>query len=382
MEFRPNALTRIATVPDSDGGALGHAGRSVGQHDVLLSSDVCGRERQRRSTSPSSPSPAATFTTSTPPNLNCPCSIWSSSASRPAKYRRTTPASVELGLKFRSAVRWIHHRHSVSTRALQNTGTHVGNMWTRRGRGWDADVRERNRFRLAAGDVLAARASAREHGVRRLVPHDRRLYTLPTRVLPVGWRNERPASGSGKRCCRCKRRVSSTAAEGSRPAAYASANYWVDVVFDNKVTIDTTPPTVVATTPSPGRNGRAPALRRCSATFSEDMNPRRSHLRRSNSGIPSNMLVQATVSYDAGNSNRDPSTARRIEQWRDLHGANRRRSQRRSRPGRQRCGGDVVWSFTIAPPAPFSVTDTLAKRLRSWRTRTAESIWRRLATAK
>ncbi len=52
-------------------------------------------------TSPNPPGPPASFTTSTPPSLNCPCSIWPT-APVPAVITEQDGSAVELGVKFRS----------------------------------------------------------------------------------------------------------------------------------------------------------------------------------------------------------------------------------------------------------------------------------------
>ena len=84
-----------------------------------------GRRRQRRW-----PPVTWSFTTASAP---CPTTSPSGAVRRPPPRVVTpTPTRIELGVKFRSRRRRLHHRDPV-LQGPDNTGTHVGHLWTHRG---------------------------------------------------------------------------------------------------------------------------------------------------------------------------------------------------------------------------------------------------------
>ena len=89
-----------------------------------------------------------TFTTVAGPA--CPCTIWPGSAV-PLNPSENDPGAVELGVKFRSDI----NGYITGIRfykGANNTGTHIGNLWTSRGHAaGHRDVHQRDGDRLAAG---------------------------------------------------------------------------------------------------------------------------------------------------------------------------------------------------------------------------------------
>ncbi len=124
----PAALNQVAT---SGAGlttthAVGLSGLASGTtyYYAVTSADAAGNPS-------SAPPTPASFTTTTPPSFNCPCTIWPATAT-PTVTSQDDSAAVELGVKFRAStdgfitgIRFY--------KGVENTGVHVGNLWTTNG---------------------------------------------------------------------------------------------------------------------------------------------------------------------------------------------------------------------------------------------------------
>jgi hypothetical protein len=77
------------------------------------------------------------------------------------------------------------------------------------------------------------------------------------------------------------------------------SNFWVDVVFTTNIVVDNTPPTVLSVTPPNGATN-VPITTTVTATFSEDMNAATIGTSTFELRNPSNVVIGATVTYNAG----------------------------------------------------------------------------------
>ena len=254
--------------------------------------------------------------------------------------RRRRPAPVELGVQVPLRRRRLRSPASASTRAPANTGTHVGNLWTRDGHAaGDGDLHRRDRLGLAAGDASPTPvAVTAEHDLRRLVPRARRPLRRRRRLLRAARRRQRAAARA--------RATASTAATASTrygaerrfpTSTFKSSNYWVDVVFDTDGGADTTPPTVTR-----------PLARRPAPTGVPRRQQRDGHVQRADERRPpitgatvelrgpGGAQVPATVSYDAATRTATLDPDRRARRLDDLHGHGQGRRERRQGPRRQR----------------------------------------------
>ena len=133
--------------------------------------------------------------------VTCPCSIWPDRPC-PRTRPRTTPAPVELGVKFRADI----DGYITGVRFYKgtaNTGTHIGNLWTTTGTLLaTATFTGETAVGLAAGQLRQPRSpSPPNTDLRRLVPRrhghyaDDRGYFATGRPTPR--RCTRPRAGAG-----------------------------------------------------------------------------------------------------------------------------------------------------------------------------------------
>ena len=116
-------------------------------------------------------------------------------------------SAVELGVKFRSdssgyitGIRFY--------KASTNTGTHVGNLWTSSGTlSGHGHFHQRDRLRLAAGELLHPGGHHRQHGLRGLLPHQRGPLQRRPELLRGQGRGQPAAACPGRRSVRLQRRV-------------------------------------------------------------------------------------------------------------------------------------------------------------------------------
>jgi N,N-dimethylformamidase beta subunit-like, C-terminal/Domain of unknown function (DUF4082)/Bacterial Ig-like domain/WD domain, G-beta repeat/Bacterial Ig domain len=245
---------------------------------------------------------AANFTWSftTAAGLQCPCTIWSSSAT-PSTPSANDPDAVELGVKFRSDV----NGYITGIRFYKgsgNTGTHIGNLWASGGQnlatatfsgesasGWQ-QVSFASPVAIAANTTYVAsyHTNVGHYAADAAFFSSAGVDNVPLHALRNG------VDGANG--------VYLYSATSAFPTAtFNASNYWVDVIFDTTAPPDTTPPTVSATTPTTGATGVAPGTS-VSATFSEALDPATVGATTFELRNPSNTVVPATVSYNTTNN--------------------------------------------------------------------------------
>ncbi|MEO5823311.1 MAG: DUF4082 domain-containing protein [Vicinamibacteraceae bacterium] len=172
-------------------------------------------------------------TTATPPS-GCPCTIWPSSAV-PAVAADADTASVELGVKFQTSVSGYISGVRFF-KGTQNTGTHVGNLWSASGTrlatatfvnetasGWQ-QVNFSTSVAVSAGVIYVASYYAPQG---RYAANVNFFATAGVTLGPLTAPANSTPGGNG---------VYRYGASGFPNATFSSTNYWVDVVFT------TTPP--------------------------------------------------------------------------------------------------------------------------------------------
>jgi hypothetical protein len=281
-----DAATRTATLTPSSVLAFGTAYTVTVRGGTGGISDLAGNLLASNST--------FSFTTT---SVNCPCSIWSSSIV-PGTPSAADSAAVEVGMRFRSDVSgWVTGVRFY--KGPSNTGVHVGTLWSNTGTklaevtftgetatGWQT-----------ANFVTPAQISANTtYVIGYYAPKggysvDRTFFTSPVAAPPLRALADGFDGASGLYLY------------GTAPAfptnTSGSANYWVDLVFQNSQPapqVDTTPPTVTSTTPS----GTSAALSApITVAFSEPINP--ATVTSTNVALtgPAGAPVTSAVTYDA-----------------------------------------------------------------------------------
>ncbi len=199
----------------------------------------------------------------------CPCTIWASTAVPPAPVDSGDPASVELGMQFRtdvagyiSGVRFY--------KASLNTGTHTGSLWTSTGvllgsvtfSGETASGWQQATFTNAIAVTANTTYVVSYHAPNGHYTGTDAFFAAAVDNAPLHALRDGADGANGVYAY-----GTSTAFPSS---TYNSENYWVDVVFTTSRPVDTTPPTV--TTVSPTANATAvPVSSGVNATFSEVM---------------------------------------------------------------------------------------------------------------
>jgi len=281
------------------------------------------------------------FTTTAPPS--CPCSIWSTT---------TTPgpmgneaAALELGVKFKADSNGYitglrFYKYS------QNTGTHVGSLWSTSGTllgsvtfnnetasGWQT-ANLPTPIAITGGTTYVASYHTNTG-----------FYAATGAGLQAGVDNgplhalsNASAGGNGVY------RYTATSAFPSQ--SFNSANYWVDVVF-GFTGPDTTPPTIVSTAPSASAMG-IPISSAVKTAFSEPMD---TATITSSTITLKNGATQlgATISYLNGVATLTPSAAlaSSTTYTATVKGGSSGVKDVAGNP----LAADVTWSFTTAPPA-------------------------------
>jgi methionine-rich copper-binding protein CopC len=194
------------------------------------------------------PSPTTwTFSTGAPA---CPCSIWAPTAV-PSIVDAGDGSSLELGVKFRAdadgfitGVRFY--------KALANTGTHIGNLWTASGQ------------LLATGTFSGETASGwQQLTFASPVPVSANTSYVASYFAPAGHFSSDPLGFTQAGVDSPPLHALGNGVDGGNglfyygpsstfPTFSLGSNYWVDVVYTVSGAPDTNPPVVTAETPAPG----------------------------------------------------------------------------------------------------------------------------------
>jgi N,N-dimethylformamidase beta subunit-like protein/uncharacterized protein DUF4082/cadherin-like protein/Big-like domain-containing protein/purple acid phosphatase-like protein len=278
---------------------------------------------------------------------SCPCSIWSTSTA-PGPMDPDTDA-VEVGVKFRSDVDGFVTGLRFYKYAA-NSGTHVGHLWASDGTllaeatftgetasGWQevalaspTQIAKDTTY-IASYHMPAGRYAATNGG-----------FSAPKHSPPLHALQDGADGGNG---------VYRYGPSGFPNLTFEASNYWVDLVFETNVGPDTTPPLVSSVAPTNAATGIAVSTN-VTATFNETMNATTISGETVKLRDPSNNVVSATVSYNAGTRRVtiDPSS--------DLsHSATYTATITGGASGVKdddgnALAGDFTWSFSTAAPPP------------------------------
>ncbi|GAB1540802.1 hypothetical protein NUACC21_34710 [Scytonema sp. NUACC21] len=229
----------------------------------------------------------------------CPCSIWNNSVT-PGLITTQDSNAAELGVKFRA------DRNGYITgirfyKGPQNTGTHIGTLWSSSGQqlaratfsnetssGWQ-QVNFATPVQITANTVYVA---SYHTNVGKYSKNENFFTNLGVNSSPLYALRNGESGANGVYVYR------------NNPAfptnTYQSSNYWVDVVFTTNLDPDTTPPTVTTTTPDNSTTGVSPSTT-ITATFSEVMDTATINSNTFELSNANNTLVSATITYDAAN---------------------------------------------------------------------------------
>ncbi|MGJ5673044.1 MAG: N,N-dimethylformamidase beta subunit family domain-containing protein [Nostochopsis sp.] len=230
----------------------------------------------------------------------CPCTIWSPTTT-PSVVTDPSTDAVELGVKFRSEV----NGYITGIRfykGSQNTGTHVGTLWTSSGTqlaqatftsetasGWQ-QVNFASPVEITANTTYVAsyHTNVGRYSINENYFTNSGFNSSPLYALQNG-----ESGGNG---------VYTYNANPTFPTStYNAANYWVDVVFDTSAASDTTPPTVTSTTPASSATGISTSTT-VKATFNEAINTATINTTTFELRNGNNTSVAATVSYDTASN--------------------------------------------------------------------------------
>ena len=242
-----------------------------------------------------------TFTTASAPTYDCPCSIWPDTAT-PANPAVTDNQPIELGVKFQSSIDgWITGIRFY--KGTLNTGTHVGHLWTTEGAQLaeatftDETASGWQQVDFAAPVAITAGTTyvASYHSSSGYFAIDLGYFTStgvdspPLLALQAGVDGPNGVYKYG---------------DSGYPGGGNTANYWVDVVFEEPETIA---PTVQSVSPTDGAIDVEVATD-VTVTFSEAMlassiTDATITLRAEGEGTD----VPATVSLDGDTATLDPA---------------------------------------------------------------------------
>jgi hypothetical protein len=230
------------------------------------------------------------FTTAAPGS--CPCSLWGTPVVGVAD--AGDASAVELGVKFRADadgfVSGIRYYKSAA-----NTGTHIGNLWSTAGAklatasfanetatGWQLVLFSAPVAVTANTTYIASYHTDSGHYAATSGYFLAGLDTPPLHAIPNG------TSPNG---------VYQYGASGFPSSSFNATNYWVDLVFNTTGGADTTPPTVVSTTPAAGA-ANVSTTAPVTAAFSEALAPASVEIGTVVVKDAANAVVNGTVTYD------------------------------------------------------------------------------------
>lgn len=282
----------------------------------------------------------------------CPCTIWSPAAVPPDP-DDDDPAAVELGTKFRAdvdgqitGVRFY--------KAVLNTGTHVGKLWTRTGTllasvsfsGETASGWQQANFASPVAITANTTYVVSYHAPNGHYTGTDGFFATALDRPPLHGLRDGVDGPNG---------VYRYGASGFPTDTYLSEGYWVDVVFQPAA--DTTPPVVTSVTPAPGSSG-VQTTASATATFNEAMTA----ASISSSSVllrdPSSALVPATVTYNSGTrtATLTPSSALATSTQYTAVVKGGTVDPRVKDSAGNALANDYTWSFTTAGPPPPSLT--------------------------
>jgi hypothetical protein len=223
----------------------------------------------------------------------CPCSLWTTSTTPGAL--APDPNAVELGMKFRSdsagfvtGVRFYKY--------AQNTGTHIGNLWTSSGTLLGTVTfsgETASGWQQATFPTPIAITANTTYVISYFTPTGNYALTEPGFTSSV---DNAPLHGlSNSTSANGVYRYGSSS--GFPNSSWNASNYWVDVVFSTTAA-DTTAPTITSKTPTPG-DTNVPITSTVTATFSEAMTASTITTSTVDLRDGSNNLVPASVSYNS-----------------------------------------------------------------------------------
>jgi hypothetical protein len=296
------------------------------------------------------------FTVSPP--LACPCTIWPSNTT-PAMVDSGDLNPVEVGVKFRSDgdgfITGLRFYKSAG-----NTGLHVANLWTGSGTllATATFVSETSSGWQQVTFPAPVAVSANTLYVASYYTSQGRYSVTPAYFAAAG------ADASPLHA------PSSAAAAGNGvyrygPTAFPFSsfngnNYWVDVVFNPIAGGDTTPPSVLSTSPAAGAAGVNPASM-VRAVFSEAMDPTSVTAGTFELRDGANALVTAAVGYDASTGTATLTPAAALAPFASYT------ARLAGGPGpalTDRAGNalpaDVVWAFTTGALPSVFIDTTVA----------------------
>ncbi len=314
------------------------------------------------------------FTTAAVVLPTCPCSIWDTSFVPQSAPVNDQGQPIEVGTKFRSSVAG----QITALRYYRGAGdddTHVGHLWSSTG----AQLAEVS-FTGESASGWQEMALPTPIAILPNTTYIASIFSSPTgnfAITPGGLaaaRDNPPlrALANDEDGKNGVFKYGGGFPDG--PVSDGGTNYWVDVVFDTNIVVDTTPPTI--STRSPGVDATdVPINANVTVQFSEAMKVSTIDgatftLRADGAGTDVNAVVSYSGVTAILNPSADllPSTLYHVT----VAGTVADLSD-------NALGAAVTWSFTTAAPPPFPM-------MTRWRTlpraRPARATWRRAATAR
>ncbi|HEY5807007.1 MAG TPA: DUF4082 domain-containing protein, partial [Povalibacter sp.] len=178
----------------------------------------------------------------------CPCSVWPSTI--PSVAASADPGSVELGMRFRASTAGVITAIRFF-KDVKNTGAHVGSLWSANGTllgqatftgesasGWQvAPLTTPVAIDAGSWYVVSYHTSAG-------------FYTGEADYFALNGVTMGPLSAAQDGDGGSNGLYTYSASSTFPTQTYRSENYWVDVVFDNGVPADSTPPSVAIASPT------------------------------------------------------------------------------------------------------------------------------------
>jgi hypothetical protein len=227
-----------------------------------------------------------------PPPAECPCTIWPDTAA-PAIASASDDSAIELGVKFQASENGFI-KGLRFFKGFGNTGPHVGTLWLDA----NAELRSVTFPSVSAAGWQTAYFDAP-------VPISAGTTYVASYYTPAGHYAVTSGGFAGGSVSRGPltalqngvdgpNGVYKYGAHGFPTETYESANYWVDVVFDQDA-VDTSQPTILNRVPEPNASDVSPGVH-VAATFSEPV--RQSTIAFELRG-PGNNLVPASLAYES-----------------------------------------------------------------------------------